>query len=375
MFLLTFVIQILTLPITISINPDFNIVSILVNPIFIYFVTYLFLPLSFIVLIFSFLSPVYDFIVVIFEYLVYFASNIEFLTISLGNINIYFKVLYYLVFYISFRSIYNKKYKYLNLLLVFFILWYNKGLFNLTNRIYFLDLPQGESTLIVSKNNSTVILIDTAEVSQNNELTKILKNLGIKKVDYMIITHSDSDHIGGAIDLVKYIKVKNIVFNKYDKVTYIDYFKKFCKNIYYLENDNKIKNKKFELKVLSPNKDYLDINDNSLVFIIEVFNIKLLMTGDISTKVEKNIIKDYKIDVDFYKVAHHGSTTSTSSEFINNIKYDYAVIMSGYYNKFGFPKKEIIEKFSSNKLLTTKQLGTIIVEVKKNKFNLIYSKK
>lgn len=372
---LTFIIQFLTLPITISINPDFNLISIFVNPLFIYFVTFIFLPSSFLTLILPFFAYVYQYMINMFEYLVNFFADMEFLTIPLGNINIYFKLFYYLVFFITLQFLYQKKYKRMIIFLILLMIWYNKGWFNLSDKIYFLDLPKGEASLIVSKNNQSVILVDSGEQTKNHELTKILKDLGIRKIDYLIISHSDTDHIGGAFDLVKYIRVKNVIFNQYEKNDKTLYFKRYVKKVHYLKQDQLIYDNNFKMIVLSPMKDYNDINDNSLVFILEVFNLKILFTGDISKKVEKDIIKEYQINVDFYKVAHHGSTTSTSIEFINKIKYRYAVIMSGYYNQFGFPKKEVTERFNPDQLLSTNIYKTIVVKVKKNKYDLIYFKK
>ena len=81
------------------------------------------------------------------------------------------------------------------------------------------------------------------------------------------------------------------------------------------------------------------------------------------------------LNVDFYKVAHHGSKTSSNIDFINGIKYRYAIIMSGYYNTFGFPIEEVVNRYPKEKRLLTKDLGTITIEVKKNKYKLIFSKK
>lgn len=373
-FILTTLIQLFTLPVVISINPSLNLISILVNPLFIFLVTYLLLPFSFLVLLIPPLNPLYLSFVVIFDYLVDFFANMTFFTINLGNIHIIFKVIYFILFYSFLYLVYSKKYKYLSLFILVFLIWYNKGIFNFKNRIYFLDLPVGESTLIVSKYNKCVILIDSGEVSKNNILNNIIINLGIRKIDYLIISHSDSDHIGGAYNLVKEVKVKNIIFNYYDQNKQTDYFKKYVDKCYYLKKGDIINTKYFNLITYSPNVDFLDTNDNSLVFKIKVFNQNILFTGDISTKVEKTLL-NLNLNVDFYKVAHHGSKTSSNIDFINSIKYRYAVIMSGYYNTFGFPIEEVVNRYPKEKRLLTKELGTIVIEVKKNKYKLIFSKK
>lgn len=370
-FILTLLVQLLVLPIVISINPDFNLISVLVNPLFIIFVTYLYLPISFIVLIIPQLLPLYELITSIFEYLTQNFSNIAFLSISLGNIHIVFKMLYYVGFYLFMVGVETKKYKYLLVLFVLMFIWYHKGLFRLNDEVYFLDLPVGEATVIISKCTNNVIVIDSGEATKDHAFTKILKNFGIKSVDYLIISHSDSDHIGGAINMIKYIKVKNLILNYYDKNNLTSNLANYATNTYYLKNKDQIKTNYFELLVLSPNLDYKNINDNSLVFILKIKDTNFLFTGDISTKVEKVIIKEYqKINVDYLKIAHHGSKTSSSIEFLTSINYRYAVVMNGYYNTFGFPIKEVMNRIPKNKQLITKNIGTIILKLEKNKFVL-----
>ena len=368
--LLTLLIQLLVLPFVISINPDFNLISILVNPIFILFVTYLYLPISFITVLFPIILPIYSYITIIFEYLAKNSANIEFLCIPLGNINVLFKMLYYGVYYVLLISIETKKYKYSLIFLLFMIGWYYQGIFRFKDTIYFLDMPEGDSTVIITKHMKDVIVIDTAEKTKNNDFTKIIKNFGIKHIDYLIISHSDSDHIGGSIDLVKKVKVNNLILGIYDKNEVTNYVKRYCKNTYYLKSNDQIKTKRFHINVLSPMKDYQNINDNSLVFILTLNNTKFLFTGDISTKVEKDLIKTYQINVDYLKVAHHGSKTSTSNEFLSNIKYKYAVVMSGYYNPFGFPINEVMDRIPKYKQLRTDERQTIVLSYKKKKFIL-----
>lgn len=368
--LLTLLIQLLVLPFVISINPDFNLISILVNPIFILFVTYLYLPISFLTVLFPVILPIYSYITIIFEYLAKNSANIEFLCIPLGNINTLFKVLYYGVYYVLLISIETKKYKYSIIFIIFMIGWYHQGIFRFKDTIYFLDMPEGDSTVIITKHMKDVIVIDTAEKTKNNDFTKIIKNFGIKHIDYLIISHSDSDHIGGSFDLVKKVKVKNLILGIYDKNEVTNYVKRYCMNTYYLKSNDQIKTKRFHINVLSPMKDYQNINDNSLVFILTLNNTKFLFTGDISTKVEKDLIKTYQINVDYLKVAHHGSKTSTSNEFLSNIKYKYAVVMSGYYNPFGFPINEVMDRIPKYKQLRTDERQTIVLSYKKKKFVL-----
>ena len=374
MYLLTILIQTFTLPITISINPDFNLLSLIINPIFIYFVSYLFLPLSFVILFIPPISYIYEPIVNIFQNSINYLANINVLTISLGNINIYFKLIYWVIFYLTLNFIYRKKYQFIIIYVVILGIWFFKGIFNLNDKIYFLDLPEGESTIIVSKNQSRVIVVDTGEVTKDHIFTKIIKNLGIKKIDYLIITHSDSDHIGGSYDLINWIRPKRVIFNYYDKNQNTYNLAKFSKEVYFLKSGNVINDKYFKLEVLTPSHDYKNVNDNCLTFIISLDNFRLLMMGDASTKIEKELLNK-KFNVNVYKVAHHGSLTSTSIEFLERINYEYAVIMSGYYNTFGFPKEGTINKFPKEKLLLTKNKGTIIFVKRGKNYKLKECKK
>lgn len=365
---ITLLIQLLVLPFIVSVNPDINLFGILANPLYIIFVTYLFLPISFITVLFPFILPIYSCITIIFEYLVKNSANIEFLLLGLGNIHIVFKVLYYGVYYILLVSLETKKYRNIWIFIIFILCWYYKGIFRFSDQIYFLDMMEGDSTIIITKFMKDVIIIDTAEVTTNNDFTKIVKHLGIKKIDYLIISHSDSDHIGGSIDLVKYVKVKNLILGIYDKNETTKYLQQYCKNTYYLKAKDQIKTKRFHIKVLSPLKNYHNINDNSLVFTLTLNNTSFLFTGDISTKVEKDLIENYKINVDYLKVAHHGSKTSTSVEFLNHINYKYAVVMSGYYNPFNFPISEVMNRIPKNKQLRTDELQTIVLVYRKKRF-------
>lgn len=360
LFILTFLIQLFVFPFVVTINPDFNFISILVNPFFILVVSYIFLPISFITIVFPVIFPIYEYFVSIFEYLVENCANIDILCLSLGNTNIYLKSLYYVFFYFLMRGYYLNNFKYYILFAVIIACWYFKGIFVLSDQIYFLDLPEGDASLIISKNSSQIILVDSGEITSNNILTKIIKDFGIKEIDYLIITHGDSDHIGGAYDLSKTIKIRRLVLNKYDDLLKSESLTKVAQKTYYVKANDKLVEKNMKIDVVSPSKDYKNINDNSLAFILNFKDMKIFYTGDISTKVEYDIIKNYKnINVDILKVAHHGSLTSTSMQFLNSIKYRYAVIMSGYYNMFGFPKEIVVNRIPKEKRLLTKQLNTI----------------
>lgn len=374
MYVLTLLIQLFTLPITVSINPDFNFLSIIVNPVFIFFVSYFYLPLSFIVFFIPPLNIIYAYITYIFQYLVDFLANIDVLTISLGNTNIIFKLIYLVVFYLFLNFLYRKKYYMIFILPLFLSLWYGKGIFNLCDKIYFFDLENGEATLYVERCNKYVVLIDSGDKTDDYAFTKLLKNLGIRRINYLIISHSDDDHIGGAFDLVKRIRTDCLIVGEYEKNAKTGAVAKYTKKTLYINTKSSISNKHFSLDLISPKKDYGNINDNSLAFIFKTKWVSVLFMGDTSTKVENDLLNE-PIKVDFYKIAHHGSKTSTSVSFIKHVRYKYAVCMSGYNNRFDFPHDEVVKRFDKNKLLLTKDKTTIIVSRHLNKYKLKECKK
>ena len=369
---LTFFIQLFTLPITISMSPDFNLFSILISPFYIIFVTYLFLPLSIITIFIPFISSFYGWIIKFFMLSTNYFSQITFLQISLGDIHIIFKIIYLLLFYLALIGWIKKDLKYFSFLIIFFIGWYYKGTFQLNTKVYFFDLPLGESTLITTKNYSQVILVDSGDIN-NQVLTTILKNLGVRKIDYLIISHSDLDHIGGSLDVVKSINTDNLICGIYDDSPRIKELKQYIDNTYYVKKGDMIKKGEITINFLSPapDYDYGNINDNSLVFIMTVCNKSFLFTGDISSKVEKEI-SNLNLQVDFLKVAHHGSNTSSSDIFIDNISFKYGIIMSGYNNYFGFPNDIIVNKIHN--CLTTKMYYTIEVVLRNKNIKFKYYK-
>ena len=236
-----------------------------------------------------------------------------------------------------------------------------------------IDVKQGDSSLIYNDNKS--ILIDTGGIinkNVSNNTIIMLKSLGIRKIDYLILTHGDYDHMGEAINLVNNFKVEKVIFNcgPYNdleknlikvldkkKIKYYSCIKKL--NI----NDNKL--------YFLQTKEYDNENDNSNVIYTELNNYKLLLMGDASTTTEKEILDKYNLlDIDVLKVGHHGSKTSSSEEFISDINPRYSVISVGKNNRYGHPNKEVLENLGNSKIYRTDEDGSIMFKIKNNKLNI-----
>ena len=227
-------------------------------------------------------------------------------------------------------------------------------------KINFIDVGQGDCTLVTTKYNKK-ILIDgggsefnsTFDVGEKTVLPYLLKKK-ILKLDYIIVSHFDSDHVGGLFTVIKELNVKNIIIGK--QFEYSDNYKKLLEiikdkkiKLYIVEMGQKINiDKDTYMDILWPSNEYKitdnSINNNSLVFKLNTACKSILFTGDIEEVAEKAILKQYtnnfkKLRADIIKIAHHGSKTSSSIEFLNAVKPKIALIGVGKNNKFGHPSE------------------------------------
>ena len=190
------------------------------------------------------------------------------------------------------------------------------------------------------------MLIDSGNEQDGYYIVQFLKAQNIKKIDYFILTHFDEDHIGGAYKILEELEIGILYMpaNSNQTKTYEKLMSAIEKN-----NINKntslkaTKDIKYSLgnanwEVLNINDGY-DLNDSSIVIELDYKNTKYLFMGDATTKIENQIEWD---DVDVLKVAHHGSDSSTSQRFLEQITPQYAIISVGKDNGYNLPSQEII---------------------------------
>lgn len=221
-------------------------------------------------------------------------------------------------------------------------------------KIYFMDVGQGDSTLIVTPKNKK-ILIDGGE-GKNNILLPYLLDRRINKIDYVMISHFDSDHCNGLIEVIEKINVKNIIISRQSEES--EEYKNILniikqKNIkvrIVKEKDKIFIEKDLYMEILNPAEklEFQDLNNNSIVAKLIYINFSMLFTGDIE-KVEENLADKYKNNLKstVLKVSHHGSKTSSSEEFLKYVKPRIALIGVGKDNKFGHPNQTTIEKLEN----------------------------
>ena len=180
--------------------------------------------------------------------------------------------------------------------------------------------------------------------------------------------------MGEAINLVNNFKVKKVIFNCGE---FNDLEKELIKVLdkkkisYYscIKELNIDDNKLYFLN----NKDYGNENDNSSVIVIytELNNLKFLFMGDAGVEVEEDLIEKYNLqDIDVLKVGHHGSKTSSSKEFINEINPKYSIITVGKNNRYGHPNKGVINILNNSKIYRTDQDGSVMFKIKNNKLQI-----
>ena len=228
--------------------------------------------------------------------------------------------------------------------------------------IDFIDVGQADSILI--RNQDKVMLIDAGTNEAGKTVVNYLETLGITKIDYLIGTHPHEDHIGGLDDVINNFDIGQIYMPKIETTT-----KTFEDVLDAIENKNLTvtapnKGDKIELGqakgefMTEPILDEDNLNVSSLVLRLEFGNTSYLFMGD-AEKENEETIRWPKTDV--LKVGHHGSSTSSSESFLEQVQPKYAIIMAGKDNSYGLPTQETIDKLNNigSEIYRTDEDGTI----------------
>ena len=232
-------------------------------------------------------------------------------------------------------------------------------------KVDFIDVGQADSILVSNKDET--MLIDAGNNENGKDIVDFIKSKGITKINYLIGTHPHADHIGGLDDVINSdLEIANVYMPKIQTNT-----KTFEDVLDSLKNKN--------LKVTAPKKgdtfkigeancevmtdsilDKENLNLSSIVIRLEFGENSFLFMGDAETENEKTINWP-KTNV--LKVGHHGSNTSSSQNFLNQVKPEYAIIMAGKDNSYGLPKQKILDRLNKigAKIYRTDELGTIVV--------------
>ena len=382
LFIVSFISFIVSVPITINNFSQINVLSIFLNIFFVPIVSSIIFPLSLITFLFPFFNNLFTILINIFELLSITFSKIDNFIFIMSKISTLFILIYYIIISITLYFLSKNKNKYMVSLMFIFVIHYNITIFNKGLEITYIDVGQGDSIFIKFPNDKSNILIDTGgkvtygnlknNYSVGKNIVDYLKSMGIRKLDYLIITHGDFDHMGDSLYLIDKFKVENVIFNcgEFNALEKELIKKLNKKKVNYCSCIKELNIGKYKLDFLNT-KVYDNENDNSNVIYTEFNGYKFMFMGDAGIEKEKDILDKYNLaNIDVLKVGHHGSKTSSSKGFIDEIDPKYGVISVGKNNRYGHPNKEVLNNLDNSKIYRTDQDGSIMFKIKNNKLKI-----
>ncbi len=241
--------------------------------------------------------------------------------------------------------------------------------------VHFLDVGQGDCTLFET-NDGKFALIDASTDDQSDKIISYLSQLGVERLEFVLFTHPDEDHIGGGDEILGSFEVEKVYMNSHERDSESSYS-------YELLLDSVAQSKKkhgtkvirptvndtfnlgnIEFHIISDGKAYSDTNNSSLCFIAELGKSTFLFTGDAQKAVENDILNEgYNLSAEVFKSAHHGSSTSNSRDFLDEINPDIVIISCGRDNSYGHPHDEVLEDLNQRnaEILRTDEDGDIVL--------------
>ncbi len=376
-----------SMPIMLYHFSQINILSIVYNLFFVPFVSYIIYPMSFITFCLPFFDNIYYLFIQILEKLsLYLVPLSNKATLIFPKPSIFICLLLILGQWLFCYWWFTKEHHFLLLLLVGYSFYYMYPYIVNQELMIFIDVGQGDSILLLSKNKS--MLIDTGgklsydykegNKKDNHDLTKyktipLLKAKGIRKLNYLVLTHGDQDHMGEADYLIKHFPVEQILLNegsfnflekqlkedaKKEKITIRNCHKN---ELWQVGN--------FTLQSINTNRG--DENDSSIVLLGHIFNKYFLLMGDASSKTEQQLLDEYSLPkVAILKVGHHGSNTSSSKNFIKTIDPQISIISVGKNNRYNHPDDKVLVNLNTSKIYRTDLDGSIMFKFKKKQVTI-----
>ncbi|BAC13935.1 late competence protein (DNA binding and uptake) [Oceanobacillus iheyensis HTE831] len=383
---ISFVSQMAILPLQLHYFYIFQPLSILLNVIIIPYFTFLVIPFMYIATLFSFFPKHLLLILdnsfqwihsIVVAFLVWVDTYLSF-PLLMSGLSIAAVFAYYIFFFRFMYELELKRMKMAFLSGVLFclpvIIGALKPYVSDEGIVTMFDIGQGDAILIETPYRQDTILLDAGSTfdfesmeANRGVYKQILRpyfySRGITHLDAIILTHEDLDHIGSLEYILEEVTVDTILVSSFfDDQIINDIQSLFPKQIIKrIEAGQIIKADFTNFYVLSPTSDHQTVNDNSLVMYADLGG-KWLFTGDIGSGVEKSLLNNHpEMNIDILKIAHHGSDTSSDSEFIEKIDPDFGLISVGRNNRYGHPAVEVIETMESKSIdiLRTDMHGAI----------------
>ena len=231
--------------------------------------------------------------------------------------------------------------------------------------IHFLDVGQGDSCFIITPEQKTILIDGGGNTSNTFDVGKetlipYLLDKGYTKLDYVFISHFDQDHVGGILSILQELKVGQVFISKQGEKsenyeTFLELVNEKKINVQEVKAGDKVTIGDITFHVLWPIEKQIEeniLNNNAMVMKLQYRSFSMLFTGDIEEIAEKKILHIYKNDLDILqssvlKVAHHGSKSSSTEEFLKAVNGEVAIIGVGENNMFGHPSNVVLERLQS----------------------------
>src|SRR5690625_1010873 len=392
--LISFISQMMILPIQLAYFSFFQPLSILVNVIVVPYFSLIVIPLLFLMLIFS---PLFPFFIHIFDQAfssmhhlfiswIKWIDKIANFPIVIGDFPMIMVILYFVVFYFCMHHLQKGKlvasFKYGILLTAVLMSLILRPYVSPVGTVTMLDIGQGDAFVIELPYRRGVFFVDAGagfsftDFKSNNKVFKhvikpYLYSRGITKIDAIFISHEDIDHMGSVEFLVEEMSVDQIMISHYYELD-VNHEKHWEENGAQIRKVNAgetlmLGGQMFH--VLGPMLDKNSANENSLVVYTSLGGMNWLFTGDIGKATERELLSSSRaLPVDVLKVAHHGSNTSTDAWFVESIRPAYALVSAGVNNSYGHPAKDVLETLEDSGvyILRTDISGAIQFKYKGN---------
>ncbi|MDF1508289.1 DNA internalization-related competence protein ComEC/Rec2 [Robertmurraya sp. DFI.2.37] len=386
LFVTSFIAQVASIPIMLYHFYEFSLISFIANIIYVPLYSVVILPLALVwymlaLLFGDILSPLADFLdfqLQLLHEFTLFLAKFPYNTFVLGRpsgIALVILCLATVYGYYLWENFKLNKQLYMRLFFLFLLLcspFFMEKHFS-SGEITLIDVGQGDSILIQLPQNKGNYLIDTGgtmpfpiedwkkrrnpfEVGKD-VLVPFLKSKGITVLDKLILTHGDMDHIGGATAVLNSVKVKELVIpmvaNRSElEEKLITLARKKEIPIYFAQKGDRWKGGDYIFHVLSPASNTgLERNDQSIVVYTKLGGLHWMFTGDLEEEGERQLLLAYpNLQIDVLKVGHHGSKTSTSESWLEQLKPRIALISAGKSNRFGHPHHEVLERLEERNI-------------------------
>lgn len=381
---ISFVAQMVIIPLQLAYFYTFQPLSILLNIVVVPYFSFFVIPFMFFTLL---LSPLPASVLWIFNYifetiqrffieLLQMIDQVAYFPYILGAMPVYAVAIYYVLFLFFMDAIQREKtwrsmqFGSMTVILITFLAL--RPYLSPYGTVTMLDIGQGDSFVVELPYRKAVFFIDagakmsfetnqTTDTNYKQVIKPYLYSNGIANIDAIFLTHEDVDHVGSVPYIIDDLNVERIFLSNYYELSNdtINKWKKQDIAVQRLEAGNEINFHDYQIQVLSPASDKQDTNANSLVMHVQLGGLGWLFTGDSGKQEEKEIMASYpSLAFDVLKVGHHGSNSSTGSSFVQQYRPRFAWISVGENNRYGHPTKEVLD--------TLKDAGAIIFRTDKD---------